>query len=154
MLVILLNESRQRVQFAKLDQISLQNLVENLCIFHKMIRKSNEFFACSRPFSSQWLKIFVNQFSLTNSNAEVIKVNLHQVPNPPNLPKQIYLQINTFISYSLKRSKRNFKINKSPSTLLTKYQFIWGQATDFASIFMCPILHNIVLWFSQYFYWF
>ena len=60
-----------------LVQISLQNLVKTLCIFHKMIRKFKKIFACAGP-------IFVNQFCFTNSNTATVFELLLQPYCPVN----------------------------------------------------------------------
>ena len=49
-----LNKERQRKSFAKLKQISSQNLVKTLCILHKMICKPKNFFTCSGPFANRF----------------------------------------------------------------------------------------------------
>ena len=59
-----LNKERQRKSFAKLKQISSQNLVKTLCILHKMICKPKKFFTCGGPFA--------NRFCFTNSNPELV----------------------------------------------------------------------------------
>ena len=66
--IILLNKERQRLSLAKLNQITLQNLVKTLRIFHKMICKSKTFLACDKSFSLLHSKIFVNRFCFTDSN--------------------------------------------------------------------------------------
>ena len=46
----------------------MQNLVKTLRIFHKMICKSKNDFACNRSFSLLWSNIFANWFWFTNLN--------------------------------------------------------------------------------------
>ena len=82
-LIILLN--KERVSFPELKQITLQNLVETLHIFHKMICKSKTFFACGRSFSLIHSQIFVNQFCFTNLNPVMFQNQLKIIQPVPKL---------------------------------------------------------------------
>ena len=68
-------KTKKEFHSKKLNQITSQNLVITLCIFHKMICKSKNFFTCCKFFLSvarkkthSRQKIFVNRFCFNNSN--------------------------------------------------------------------------------------
>ena len=63
------NRDKERVSFGKLNQISLQNLVKTLLIFHKMICKPKKFSTYGEPFTCYDHKLLQIDF-FTNSNPE------------------------------------------------------------------------------------